>query len=770
MRPAGSRLRLPALLVTTLLTVAAVCAVVAGMAGQARGVETTTTITGAQTATQTTAGSPGTTGPSTGVTTGVTTAPAIVQASPLAVSVDRPLSLVSEGVTVKIEGDLGRSLAGNKLVVRVKGPADPEEIGTVAPELKEVDKVVAILGAKAATPTTTTTAVTETEGEPATTTSSSTTTTTLRIKGIDDAGLTAGALSVSVPLAANRPKQPGAYLLVVEVKNGPVIVATGQAWIGKAAAREKPLDLAFVWPVSLGVHRDAGGVFYDTAFEDALGIGDTTNVDAADNATLLGVAKLTELFPAWSFTLAVEPVLVTQLRDMADGYTRRDASGAETEVPVTDPRAQNADALLAALKKEADGGSVDIAVSPYAGADLSVLAAEGWRDGFEQIQMGKQELQQTLGLDAPLTGALSPKLDLSSSSLTYYADASIDHVVVGSQLAAMLTEEVDPGAIAVRTRDDENHRATLIFADAGLGSRLAEPWDPNLFFAALAAELAADPREAVVVAPALQFRLVPDAYLESVGSALQDLSWVRTLTLNGLLREHSPGTRPIMLKTTAEEPAGYIESEILAGLRSAHEVVTDLAAIADATRTPVETVHRLLYIAESAWWWRPGTSPGQATIGLEYARRATELAKGELDKITFAGVDSGIIRGSEGTVSLTLENKADYEVTVAVQLGGTGLDLPAGDTVEVDLQPGKTVLPVTVGAGDGSHKLDAKLVAGEATLDEVTTSVRFLTIRTVLPAIIVGGLAFLVGLYFLGRRFIKRWPRLPGWIRIHRPN
>jgi|WetSurMetagenome_2_1015567.scaffolds.fasta_scaffold13572_2 hypothetical protein len=702
------------------------------------------------------------TAPATGALGAEASVTAASTAVPLSVTVDRPLSLVDEAVTVKIEGVHVGPLAGAKLVVRIKGPAGVEQIGQTATGPQEIDKVVVVLGGAVATASSTTTTSTESEAESTSSTTSSTsaTTTTVAVTGNDAQALAAGTLDMTVRLAAHRPDQPGAYQLVVEVKSGSTVVAAGQTWIGKAAAREKPLDLAFVWPVSLGVHRDADGVFYDSVLEDALGT--TEGATAPGGGSLRTIAGLSELFPAWGLTLAIEPVLLTQLRDMADGYTRRDAEGNEVEVPASDVRAQNADALLGVFKKAADGGSVEVAVSPYSGADLNVLAAEDWRDGFEQIQMGKQELQQTLGLGAPLTGAYSPGLDLSSASLGFYAAASIDHVVVSSDLAALLTEPTEKGVVAVRARDEENHRATLVLADSTLGDQLAAPWDPNLLFATLAAKLAAAPRDAFVITPGLQFELVPDAYLEAVGNALGDLDWVRTLSIGGLLREYSPGTRPVMLKTATGLAAGYIQSALLDDLRSAYELVTDLADIADATRAPVEAAHRLLYIAESRWWWRPGTSPQQATVGLQYAKKARELAQAELDKITFAGADSGLITGSDGVVELSLENRADYAVNAHLLLTGTGLRLPDGDAVDLELQPGTTTLPVKVVAADGDHVLDVKLVAGQTTLDEISCSVRFVTIKTVLPAIIVGGLLVLAGLYFLARRLLKgrtiRWP------------
>ncbi len=676
--------------------------------------------------------------------------------APLVVAVDRVLSLVDEPVTVNIEGDLVGSLVDMKLVVRVKGPAGVEQVGETTPDLKEIDKVVVVLGE---TPSSTT-AITSDEAGMEAPQPDISTTTTVATTGNDPAALRAGTLAMSVTLAARRPDGPGAYLLVTEVKSGSDVVASGQVWIGKVAAREKPLDVAFVWPVSLGVHRDADGVFYDSVIEDALGT--TEEATAPGGGTLRGAARLAELFPAWNLTLAIEPVLLTQLRDMADGYARRDSTGPVVQVQESDAHVQNAGSLLAAFKKAAGSESIEIAVSPYSGADLSVLAAEDWRDGFEQIQMGKQELQQTLGLGAPLTGAYSPGLDLSSASLGFYADASVDRVVVSSDLAAMLTEPVEEGVVTVRARDEENHRATLVLADAALGAQLAPPWDANRLFAVLAAQLAASPRDAVVIAPDQRFTLPPDAYVEAIGTVLGSLDWIETATLSKLLREYSPGTRPMMLKTATGTAAGYIQGVLLDELRSAHGAVSDLAAIADATRAPVEAVHRLLYMAESGWWWRPGTSPQEASIGLDYCRKARELAQAELDKITFSGAESGLIAGSEGVVELSLENKADYAVTARLLFGATGLTLPDGEVLDLDLQPGSTVVPVRVVVADGKHVLDVKLVAGGSTLDEIGHSVRFITFGTVLPAIIIGGLLVLAGLFFLARRLLRgrgfSWP------------
>ena len=760
MRPPGrrARVRLTVLVVAILVVVVAGRLTAAALAapGMATQSGPTTTVAGTTTATNAnSAAQEPTSGAATGgaassgaAITGA--APAQSAAAPLTVTVDRPLTSVTQSLIVTVTGDLGTSLLGAKLVVRVKGPVEASQIaqiGAGGPDLHEANKIVVALGTSAAT---------------STTSSITTTTAPATINAEDELG--AGTLTASVPLPPGTPGQAGAYLVVAEIKSGSDVIASGQAWIGKAASRQTPLDLAFVWPVSLGIHRDPAGTFFDTVIEDSL----TTSTP--DAGSLGGLAGIADRFPSWNFTLAVEPVLLTQLRDMADGYALANGAGATVQVPAGDSRAQSAGSVLAALSKEAGQETVEIAVTPYAGADLALLAAQGWRDGFEQIQLGKEELQDGLGLSAPLTGACSPDLSLTSSGLASYADASIDHVVVDSKLAAMLTEEIDPGAVSVRARNDENARVTLLLADDALGSQLASPWDPGRFFAAVAAELAATPRSALIVAPKTAFSLVPDSFIESVGRALSGLDWVRTDTLSEILRRNSPGTRPIMLKTATAAPTGYIESSLLDDLRSAHSLVTDLSTIADPTRSPLQAANTLLYVAESRWWWRSGTSPAEATTGLAYALEARKLAKAELDKVTLVKLDSGLIAGSHGSVAVTLENKATYAVKASLELNGTGLSLPGGPKLDVELPPGRTITSVKVAATAGEHILDARLMAGTSVLDEISHPVTFLTVKGALPFIVVGGLALAAGLYFLIRRLLRG--RKPGvtlrWIGIQR--
>ncbi len=646
---------------------------------------------------------------------------------PLSVSVNRPLSLTGEELRVSVAGRSLGQLVDTRLVIRLKGPAEPSQVGQSNPEIPDAGKIAVDL---AAVPTTTIYTVPGESlvAEPAASTegADSVTTTTVapRVGSLGD--LRAGVLEAAVTIPNRFLQRPGAYLLVAEVKAAGEVIASGRVWMGRAAPRETPLDLAFIWPVALGIHRNAEGVFFDQVLEQAV-----SEVDG--DGGLRGVIGLAEHFPDWRFTLAPEPVLLTQLRDMADGYTRISEDGDSVEVPSDARPARDAAELVKGLRGLAERRRVELLVGPYSGADLGVLAAEGWRDGLQQLQLGKQELQQGLGLAEPLQGGYPPDLALTSDGLSYYAQASIDHVVVADTLTTLLTEPITAGTVSVRARNTNNDRLTLVFAHSRLSARLTSPWDPGVFVAALAAELATNAVGAMVVTPNIGFTLVPVVYLEAIGRILEGVEWVRTQTLSDLLNAHGPDTRPVHLKTSVVVPGGYIEESLLADLRVAHGAVGRLVAIADPTRTPVEEVLRLLFIAQSRYWSRAETSPQEATIGMAYAEKAKEMAQRELDRIRFWDSRPGSIMGSQGTVGVVVQNDAGYPLTVMLELEAVGMSLPEGELRRVEIAPGRTEIPVRVVGHGGPYELRAALVAGDSALDKISYELRFVTITAVVP-------------------------------------
>lgn len=627
--------------------------------------------------------------------------------SPLTLTASKYLSVTSAPVVLSVEGPMGlltgrtAEQAGSlRLVIGAHGPAEPPQVGKSASELPDPRTLNQVLTVEAAT-----------KGD--------------------------GSLRTTLTVPANMIASEGAYLVTVQVNSLGRVLAEGSVWVGRVAARKESLSVAVVWPLALGVHRAPDGTFFDTVLDDA--VADTgLGVDSVRSLT-----DLPARFPNWHFTVAVEPILLAQLRDMADGFIRSDGSGSREAVAEDGLVAVNAAQTLAQLTHLASAGGVEVLASPYASPSTSVLAAQGWRDGFEHMQLGKQVVQQTLGLSAPPTGAYSSDLDMATNSLASFSQASIDHVLVDAQVAEDLTEHVDEGAVAARVRDTNNERLTLVLASSGIRQLMKPPWDIGVLFAGIAAELAAGHREAMVITPDAASGIPPASYLKAVGEELGRYGWVETCTLTELLRKHSPGSRPVLLDRSPAESLGYIEESLLTNLQGAHSAVEDLAGAAESTRDSVQKAYLLLYTAESRWWSLAQTSPEVASIGLAYAEQARALAEGELAKLTLVGGRNTTIAGRNGTVVVVVENSASYPLNARLQLAGTGMILAGGDNVEVELQPGKTEVPIDVGEADGAHRLEVKLVVGSRILAEWGHSVRFVMFGTVLtwliPAVVVVG-------------------------------
>jgi len=611
-------------------------------------------------------------------------------ATPLTLSTEDGLTLLGQTATITVKGPFAGGLTNVVAVVRLNGPGRPSVAGRTWPQ-------AAIF--------------------------------------TDPLGDLTGKDSVTITIPGDLPAVTGGYLVTVELHPAgstadvvdSTVLASAQVWIGKVKTPATSVDVAFVWPAALGIHRGADGVFFDQALEKA------TEPAAESPGSLSALSALGGEFPEWHFTLAVEPVLLTQLRSMAAGYTRLDASGNKQEVKPGDAAARNAGQALAALKGLASQSGVEIDAAPYASPLLGMLAKEKWLDGFQQVQLGKQEIQDSLGLATTPVGGYPSDLDVTTDGLASFAQASIEYAVVDQQLKDDLTEPLPAGSSTVRVRDLQNNRLTLALASSELRADMRPPWDVNVFFAGLAASLAAGKGSPLVITPGGDFSIPPVVYLRAIGTALRRLGWVNTLTLGDFVKAHSPGTRPIFLNRYTSQVAGYLGESLLESLRTAHGVVSDLAQSSDATHTPVAQAQLLLYAGESRFWFMPDAGPRLASVGLGYAQAAQKLATGELDKVKFAGVGPMLVWGSTTHLQLPVENKAGYPLKVLVVLEGSGVSFPQGPRFQVVLPAGRTVVPVEVKSSTGSARVTATMTAGATLLDRENASIRFVTLTTVLP-------------------------------------
>ena len=212
-------------------------------------------------------------------------------------------------------------------------------------------------------------------------------------------------------------------------------------------------------------------------------------------------------------TLAPTGKLIDSLANMvsASGFTRLTPSGSQ-QVPATDAAAQAALGALARLNRLAARPGVRLIASPYAGASLPGLAANGLdKDVQAQVEEGRTQIKGVLGFD-PMPGWLLPTDGLlDDRTLGMVAGLGVQNVVLSSSSLQQKTPPLlTPGAQAVVKGRSWDGSVGALVADSALGSRLEG--DAGLspvqvrqrFFAESAAlflERPAQSREAVVVAP-----------------------------------------------------------------------------------------------------------------------------------------------------------------------------------------------------------------------------------------------------------------------------
>lgn len=649
--------------------------------------------------------------------------------APLSVWVDATLGPVDRALTVYVAGQASESLSQSKLVISFIGPIAAEQVGQTGVDAEVAHEASWWLRAAPAGASTAKTPV---------------------LSGSDVSTrqeLADGSLEATVTVPAKSLRKPGAYLVLAEVSSGDDMLASGSTWMGRVAVRETPLDVSFVLPIRLGIHRDQAGAFFDQVLEDL-----TLPIESGSE-TLRALIPTVDQLPTWRFTLAIEPILLTQLRDMADGYVYESEEGEQVEIDANDLAAQSAVDAVSDLVELAARDTVEIVTSAYSGADLDLLAAQGWRDGLESVQMGKEELQSTLGIETPLNGAYVPGLNITGGSLGYYAGASVEYVVVSSDVQGSLAEMPALGTIAIRAENSDNDRVTLVFAASALSAAMRDPWDPTIFGAAFAAELTRTSAPSLVIAPLGDYGLMPMHYVQQIGQMLTSQDWIRAQTLEDLLSLYSPDSRPILVGDSTTAPDGYIATRLWDGVLQAHPAVSDLVLAAEANNVAASQAARLLYTAQSQWWARSETSPVEASIGLAYAEEAQAQAEAELSKVTFAKSESPLVSPGDGTVRVSIDNDTDYSIRVRLQLSGDGLTFPDGGTVDVDLQPGRTEVEVAAVSEDGQQRLEGSLLVGTTVVDEFTHSFSPLGLWAILPwAIAAAVLIAASGVYMWLRR------------------
>ena len=543
--------------------------------------------------------------------------------------------------------------------------------------------------------------------------------------------------TISLSLPATALPRPGGYLATVRLTAPGGRTATAQAWLGRLPPTPPDIDLALVLPVALGVHRTPDGALVDDTLQAAV------NPSREDPESLYGLFGALESHTGWHLTLGVEPLLLDALADMADGYDEQAADGSGT-VRGSAAGARNAAQALETYRRVAGLDGVQVVPGPYSLPAMDLLAYLDWEDGFDQMRLGKDTVKSRLGEPPVVQGAYAPALEMTTDSMQYFSQSSIDYAVVSADVARDLAEPSADLSRPVRVRDTENSRLTLLFSNRELRAAVGPPWDPDRFLAALAQEVAVGRKGPLVVSAADDYGLPTGQFLEGALGALDGLPWVRSRTLDEMIALYPPSTRPIFLTRYGGLVETFVGRAFVEQMKEAHARAADLVAASEgAERAPLSRLRVLLYTGQSRYWFARGQDPAIANLGLAYLEAVDDFVQGEFDKVDVAS-KSVLFVGKEGEVPVGITNTAGYPMKVDLVLSGQGLEVRGGDRLSVTLGPQENIFSFPVKAATGQGTLQVKVVAGSSVVDEGEIVVRALSVRSLVPWIL-GVLVVLAG-------------------------
>jgi hypothetical protein len=475
-----------------------------------------------------------------------------------------------------------------------------------------------------------------------------------RIVADELAGRARASFALTVPVARLTLREPGAYVLSVEViatypdgrRDRAGLEQTFLPWLPDPV---KATRVALLWPLVDSPKRDAEGVFRDDALAKAL------RPEGAIGG-LVGAAAGRQV------TWAVDPDLIETTADMADGYQVR--SGAELR-PGTGQQAAREwlDNLRDALRIS------DAVTLGYADPDATALQHNGLdKDLIAATSLGKrvaeERLKQAVTGDVawPVGGFADP------ATLETLRTAGTSAVVINSRQVPTTAAFTPSGRATVRALGGTLDGLVL---DAGLSDALAgrinSPGAAALavqrFLADTAVITAQRPSDArtLLVAPPRRWRPTPQVAAR-LASSFEQVPWVSLTPLSELRATPVPNVR----RQQEGYPRAAARAELTGGyLREVSRLRRDLlnfGAILTEPTSATDAYDRAILRTESSAW----RGNRQEAIALRRTVRS------QLDKVRSAVhvivSPNATLASSTGILPVTVANGLDQPVRLGLAL------------------------------------------------------------------------------------------------------
>ncbi len=285
-----------------------------------------------------------------------------------------------------------------------------------------------------------------------------------------------------------------------------------------------PLHLAITSGFEEGVRHDADGVYKDELIQRDL----DTNPKAP--GFIYAFADFLLKRPSLKLNLFLSPVLIEQMKDVADGYKVQE--GAEVlNILSSSKEALNAQKTYQLYQKLSTQQQLEFLAMPYALPDLCVLGELNWTNDLErQIEAGKETIQKELGLSYPPAGLRPAKLSVSPKIIPNLSQTSNYVLVDNAHLSSNSTTTpiyIPPLSFG---------KVTLVPVYSNITQALKKNKEPHLIVQDMIADLAeiyllGNQAEKLVTIEIPPQRL---AIFESLLYSVQKIPWIRLEKLSDL--------------------------------------------------------------------------------------------------------------------------------------------------------------------------------------------------------------------------------------------
>lgn len=509
--------------------------------------------------------------------------------------------------------------------------------------------------------------------------------------------------------AATLGLDPGGYPVRVSISNEGEPPVAGDTWLAIVASGDRdPMDLVLLWTVGNPPERNAQGEFTSTALVDRC----RSELGRPDS--LLQHEDMASRFPDVRTVYAIEPALLDQLQDLADGFQLRQEDSL-VDYPATSGEAAAAFACLESLSNAAAADSTEVLSAPFAYTHLPLLAKEGWSDGSSQYRIGDDVLIKALMIPLEPSGAYVPMLDLTTDSLRYIAATGGEYAVLAGAIRSQVQGNTQAGTVSFRLRDVSGERITSFFAaDGASAALLGTSPDVPTFFAALA-NAYSEGGPLLIAAAAQPSPALTAAQREEVYAELAESAWLNTITMAEAKDKYRPDTEPVTLLRYIDPVAGYISQSYFQRLSRTHAHYEDLRISLDTHEPVLQQLDRLLFTAESSYFAGEGADPAAANRGLEYLDEIERITDAEFRGLTIDVDTPWLQRAMNGSATINIENDSGHPFTVDLMLEGEGVQLTGNYESTVRVEPGKTQIVVPF-ITEGWNSLDASISSGDTVI------------------------------------------------------